>query len=156
MNDDDVVAALSAPQAVALTLYGEARSQRVEGRIAVANVIRNRVRLERAAFGLGYKGVCLKAWQFSCWLPQGGRSNYELVMRTARSVVEATHTGAMMRECLWIADGVMQDRVMDNVRGATHYYSPAAMVPKDSEPAWAKGLSPAAILGGHLFYADVK
>jgi hypothetical protein len=37
------------------------------------------------------------------------------------------------------------------VRGATHYYAPAAMIPKGRVPAWAIG-PPVARVGGHLFF----
>ena len=72
MTDADLVAGLSDTHTVALTLYAEARGEPIEGRIAVANVIRNRVRLQKARYGFSPKQVCLKAHQFSCWLPDGG------------------------------------------------------------------------------------
>ena len=48
------------------TLWGEARNQGDEGMIAVGNVIMNRVKA-KSWYGDHIKGVCLKAWQFSCW-----------------------------------------------------------------------------------------
>ena len=43
MTLDPLFATLDDAQVIALTLYGEARGEGVEGRIAVANVIRNRL-----------------------------------------------------------------------------------------------------------------
>ncbi|VVO24210.1 hypothetical protein PS723_04459 [Pseudomonas fluorescens] len=54
---------------LARTLWGEARGEGLAGQIAVAWTIRNRVNDGKAKswWGEGYAGVCLKAWQFSCW-----------------------------------------------------------------------------------------
>ena len=158
MTDLEVVALLTPRQVVALTLYGEGRGEPIEGRIAIANVIRNRVKAQRAAYGFDYRAVCLKAWQFSCWLPQGGRDNYETVVRIARQwIAKEPPLGArMVNECAWIADGLLADAFLDTVRSATHYYNPDGMVPRGAEPKWAVGLMPVALVGSHRFYAGVK
>ena len=55
--------AMSSDNIIAKTLYAEARSERVEGIVAVATVIHNR------ANGNYQKAIkeCLKPKQFSCW-----------------------------------------------------------------------------------------
>src|SRR5512134_3045692 len=50
---------------MARTVYGEARGEPHEGRLAVAHVILNRARAG-GWFGAGVSEVCL---QFSCWNP---------------------------------------------------------------------------------------
>lgn len=51
---------------LARTIYGEARGEPWEGKIAVAWVVRNRA--ERGGWwGDTIREVCLKPWQFSCW-----------------------------------------------------------------------------------------
>jgi hypothetical protein len=53
---------------MARTVFGEARGEPYQGRLAVAHVILNRVRAG-GWFGASVSEVCLKRWQFSCWNP---------------------------------------------------------------------------------------
>lgn len=157
MTDVDVVAQLTDLQTLALTLYGEARSEPIEGRIAIANVIRNRVSASRPSFGLSLKGVCLKAWQFSCWLPGGGKENYEHLMKIARQVwteERQQHPAPILRECFWIADGLIANQFRDNTEGATHYCT--FKLWKENPPAWTKGHRPVTTVGDHVFFAGVR
>uniref|UniRef100_A0A6M3J8R3 Putative cell wall hydrolase n=1 Tax=viral metagenome TaxID=1070528 RepID=A0A6M3J8R3_9ZZZZ len=149
-NDADAKAALTDLQALLLTMWGEARGEPVEGRIAVGCVVRNRMRKS----GRGAKSICLAKSQFSCWWTWGGQSNYTAVMDWAWKLglggVEPA--GTVLDECAWLAQGLLGNRLRDRVKGATHYYSPAAMVPLGSVPGWAKGKTPVAEVGGHLFF----
>jgi len=146
----EIKAALTDEQALTLTLWGEARSERIEGRIAVGCVIRNRMaKGQRSA-----KSICLAKSQFSCWWTWGGQNNYAAVMDWARklSLGAAIPAKSVLDECAWIADGLLGNRVRDTVKTATHYYAPAAMLPAGRVPGWAKGLEPLAAIGGHLFF----
>lgn len=58
---------LSAAQIMALTIYGEARGESTEGKIAVGSVILERVD-HRLWDGRTIQEVCLRKWQFSCFL----------------------------------------------------------------------------------------
>ena len=51
---------------MAKTVWGEARGEDKEGRIAVASVILNR-KNKQGWMGKTIIDVCLKKWQFSCW-----------------------------------------------------------------------------------------
>jgi hypothetical protein len=153
MTDSQIVAALDDGQTVAVTLWGEARSQRIEGRIAVANVIRNRVQAQRAAFGIGWKQVCLKAFQFSTWLPQGGSENYRTTMEVGRRLVAGEVPGPILRECLWIADGAMAGAFGDNTRGSSHYMT--SELYRTHPPAWARDVVPVVTIHDHVFFAGV-
>jgi N-acetylmuramoyl-L-alanine amidase len=153
VTDAEVRAALSPSQTLAVTLYGEGRGEPIEGRIAVASVIRNRVKA--GTFGDGYKGVCLKRWQFSCWNePIGtGAANYIATMLAARSLVSPSEPLAnVLKECVWIAEGIALGVVLDRVKGADHYYSPKAMIPKGATPTWSQGKPIVAVVGSHLFF----
>lgn len=158
MTDAAAIALLSTDQVLAITLYGEARGEQVEGRIAIASVIRNRVNTDLGGdqkpdwWGEDYKGVCLAPWQFSCWTPKGGEQNYAEIMSVVRAAVNGAAIGPIMRECAWIAFGIIGGDIRDRVKGATHYYNPAAMVPKNRVPDWAKGKTPVALVGSHLFF----
>jgi N-acetylmuramoyl-L-alanine amidase len=143
--------ALNDLQIVALTLFGEARGEPIEGIVAVGSIIRNRA-LKSPQFGNNFRGVCLRKWQFSCWLPQGGQTNYDLVMAAARSLLIGNVTGPALKECLWVAGGLLEGSLRDNVRGADHYYAPKAMSPRGRVPSWAQGKEPVIVIGPHRFY----
>lgn len=156
--DTAVVAQLSNVQVVALTLYGEARGSTKALRLAIAATMHNRVQAKRAVWGLDARAVCLKRAQFSCWLPSGGAVNYAEVMRVARGLLAGDPPAAFPRltECLSIAAVVVAGTLTDTLRGATHYYSPNAMVPRNRVPTWAIGLTPVAVIGGTRFFAGVR
>lgn len=137
--------------ALALTLWGEGRGEPVEGRVAIASVIRNRLKTER--WGDTYRSVCLAPWQFSCWKEQGGKENYEAVRELAHRLVrDEKPEDSVLRECLWISHGIIGEWIRDNVRGATHYHT-TAMHPK---PYWANGKTPVCTLHKHHFYKGIK
>jgi N-acetylmuramoyl-L-alanine amidase len=149
------VSALTDPQILTITLYGETRGEPIEGQVAVGCVIRNRV--QTGKWGSSYATVCLAPWQFSCWRPEGGRDNYELVMETAQMMTKGEMPeDALLTQCAWVAEGIIGDRIRDNVRAATHYYAPDAMTPKGSVPKWAANKIPVAKKAGHLFFAGVQ
>jgi len=141
-------------QALALTVFGEARREPLVGQHAIAWVVRNRL-LEPRRFGDSWKGVCLRRSQFSCWYEWGGAANYGAVMAAARHLGDG-HTpapGSALAKALQVADDVMGGRAPDPTRGANHYFAPVAMDPPGRVPAWAQGKEPTAVLGGHRFYA---
>lgn len=128
----------------ARTLYGEARGEPIEGLIAVAWVIRNRA--ERPGWwGRDVAEVCLCAkkgvHQFSCWNPADANS------RKLRSV---TIGDRAFRTCLQVVDNVVAGRAPDPTKGSTHYHTAAV------SPAWSRGLKPAAVIGRHLFFNNVR
>lgn len=162
MTDTEQIASLASDQVLAITLYGEARSEPVEGRIAIASVIRNRVNTDIGNdskpdwWGEGYRGVCLAPWQFSCWTPKGGpgqQQNYDVVMAVVRAALNGVSPGPVMRECLWLALGIISGDLRDRVNGATHYLT--ADLFRINPPLWAKGKTPPVRIGSHLFFKDV-
>jgi N-acetylmuramoyl-L-alanine amidase len=144
---------LSDVQVLACTLYGEARSEPVEGILAVANVIRNRAKSSVTWWGTGFRGVCLAPKQFSCWRPEGGQGNYDKLAALVASLKTGAVDEARYKECAWIATGVINDWVRDTVKGADHYHA-ASMTPR---PKWVYGLIMVAKYGQHIFYrSDAK
>lgn len=143
--------------AVALTLMFEAGSEPVEGRIAVGNVIRNRVRHPKK-FSATFRGVCVQRSQFSAWWQFGGKENYERLMFAASALLagEPPPFNAIEKvtfmECEFLAGGILGARLLDNTRGAVNYYAPAAMVPKGRVPDEAKG-RPSLRIGSQIFYS---
>lgn len=149
---------LSDVQIVACTLYGEARSEPTEGILAVACVIRNRVKTDIGHdkqpdwWGEGYAGVCLKKWQFSCWLPEGGEGNHKKLAKLVADLRANTVTDARYKECAWIATGIVNNWCRDITKGADSYHV-AGMMPR---PEWAQNASPVIQVAKHVFYRLVK
>lgn len=117
------------------TIWGEARGETLGGKIAVAHVILNRVRLQ-SWMGKTIRGVCRKPWQFSCW--NRNDPNREKMLK-------AKPSDAL--ECLFAATGALSGHLTDPTRGATHYYAFRAIQP----PKWASKLKKTAQIGGHIF-----
>lgn len=139
-------------QRVAATLWGEARSEPVQGIVAVANVIRNRVK-NPGWWGDSYSSVVLAPKQFSCWSPEGGQRNYDRLLGLMQLFAAGTPiTEPSQRECIGIAHLVIGEYLRDNTKGATHYVV-ATMTPR---PKWARGHVPLIQIGSHSFYAGIK
>lgn len=151
MTDAELLAALSPLHVVAATLWGEARGEARLGRVAVANVIDNRVRARRRAWGLDHKAVCLQAMQFSCWTPDGGRGNAGTTMDAARHFHRGEVAGPISGECIEIATAAIAGTLEDATGGATHYMT-RHLFESDHPPAWAVGKMPCADIGDHVFF----
>jgi len=130
---------------LARTLWGEARGEGLDGQIAVAWTIRNRVfdGKDKSWWGEGYAGVCLKPWQFSCWNQNDPNYAY---LSGAKQIPFREFAQAQIA-----ADQVLAGRVSDPTSGATHYY--ATTMPK--APNWAVGAKQTLKLGHHVFFKDV-
>lgn len=148
MTRDEILAALTERDTIALTLHHEAR-RTTAGRVSVGLVIAARVRDGR--YGTGFKAVCLRQSQFSCWWPFGGLANHHRIMAAAERIVSGDKTvwsqDEGLRECAQIADALV-------IAGlATHYLTTALYA--THPPAWAKGKPIAGEVGGHLFFNNV-
>lgn len=130
---------------LARTLWGEARGESLTGQIAVAWTIRNRVFDGKANswWGEGYAGVCLKAWQFSCW--NRNDPNYAY-LSGAKPIPFREFLQAQIA-----ADQVIDGKVPDPTGGATHYYATTMLKP----PVWAKNAKQTLKFGRHVFFAHV-
>jgi N-acetylmuramoyl-L-alanine amidase len=137
---------LSKTQILALTAYGEARGEPIEGIVAVMSVIRNRV--EENRFGSGYNGVCLKPKQFSCW--NEGDPNKQLLEIAAESLLAGTQALPRALElCILLAEGIVKNIIPDNTKGSNHYLTKKLY--NDGSVSWAKGKNPKALIGNHVF-----
>lgn len=120
------------------TVFGEARGEPTLGQIAVAWVIVNRARNPRW-WGRGIRGVCLQPWQFSSW--NAGDPNRQLITALAKDDPRYLALRSLMVE-------VLAGWHPDPTRGADHYCT-RAVAPKTK---WARGKTPVAEIGNHLFY----
>lgn len=125
---------------MARTVFGEARGEPHEGRLAVAHVILNRARAG-GWWGRSAGEVCLKRWQFSCWNP-GGPNRARLLqvelddrdlLGCARASIEALSGSP------------------DPTAGATHYHATNMPTP----PRWVRGRVPDVVIGRHAFFRNI-
>ncbi len=126
---------------LARTVYGEARGETFEGKVAVAHVIINRFRSAKWFAGDTLAATCLKSKQFSSW--NDGDPNRALMM-------DAVLTEKVFAECLYAALGALLGRIPDPTGGSTHYHA------SNVHPDWAKGHTSVATIGAHLFYRGIN
>ena len=121
-------------------LYGEARSESVLGKLAVALVIKNRVKSSR--WPNSYADVILQPKQFSCFNETD--PNYEVVLKAVNSSLN--WLDRPWRECRGCAQMVIGDWVNDFTKGANHYHTTAC------NPYWTKNEGFVLLEGNHKFY----
>lgn len=150
MTRAEVRAAINPQTALIATLLGEVGGEAIEGQIAVACVIRNRVTHPRW-WGSDWRSVCLAPAQFSCWSEPGPNSDrvYALAEALARGNA-ATGSRSLVGQLQWIASGVMDDVLTDSSNGADHYLT-TALLQSAACPDWAKGKRTVAVRGHHSF-----
>ncbi len=149
---------LSDVQVLACTLYGEARSEPLEGIIAVACVIRNRAQDTKGRWGKSIRDVCLQPKQFSCWndgpltTEKDGKTihtNHGRLSTLVADLKAGVAPDDRFKECAWVATGVVNNWNRDTVKGANHYHT-ASLIPR---PAWAQEHAPIIQVKSHVFYA---
>ena len=131
----DVFTRLCPVDLLSVMMWGEARGEPLEGRVAVGCVARNRANNR----GQSLATVILQPNQFSCFSPKGGGTNYVSVMDAATRLVARDNTimlDPVWHETAYLAAGIVARIIRDNTGGADHYmtrslfYSPA-------QPRWA-------------------
>jgi N-acetylmuramoyl-L-alanine amidase len=146
-----IVEALSDDAVLSLALWGEARSEPIEGIVAVGCVIRNRAADKRWPDTI--RGVCLQRKQFSCWRPEGGPKNYARMLEIGgRLAKKELPPLATFEQCAWVALGISKKALQDNTNGSYHYHT-ANLTPR---PSWAQNVVPIKQIAHHVFYNNVK
>jgi len=125
---------------LALALWGEARGEFPEGKVAVAHVILNRAAIG-GWYGKSIADVILKPGHFSCF-----NDNTVLMKFLETNGVEAAPESFDV--CEAIADIALKGLTNDPTGGATHYHA-ATM---EQLPWWAPLMIQTARIGGHIFY----
>ena len=123
------------------TVYGEARGEETQGRMAVVHVILNRVK-KSGWMGKTVYDVCLKNQQFSCW--NDNDPNCDKVK--GLTWYDAEYNGIFHDVKLalnWWMSGE------DITLGATHYHT------KSVHPQWSFDKVPCITIGNHLFYNNI-
>lgn len=140
---------LTVEQLLALTIYGEARGEPLEGQVAVANVIKNRVGING-----DYRNVILKPKQFSCW--NVNDKNYpklkEMIHDLHSYGMFALKSDFAFMRCYMIATLTLEGLLKDNTGGAKDYMTTTEFN-SEERPSWAKfPLNDPTIIGNHTFF----
>ncbi len=134
---------LSDIEVLALTIYGEARGESIEGQIAVGCVIRN-----RAIAGSTYKDICLEPNQFSCW--NHDDPNYPILTDLALKLFKGeTQDELVLMQCMWTAEGIMNHEIIDITKGAKNYMTNKLY--EMNKPNWSKSLKVSIVIGNQTF-----
>ena len=135
---------------LARTVWGEARGETWEGRLAVAYTVVNRAKARRWWGHMedenirnhSISAVCLYPAQFSCWSP--GDPNRQKMERLTLA------GDSMFRECLAAAVAAAYGLEVSPAGKATHYHVAGLDV------FWARGKEPLVQIGAHVFYEGIK
>jgi len=100
---------------LALTVLGEARNQPYQGKVAVAQVVRNRMDAKK----LSVADVVLEKWMFSCWNPSDPNKLFllDVVAKQAGNVEPGLWEAALQAA----ESALGSPREIDPTGGATHY-----------------------------------
>lgn len=137
--------------AVICTVVGEAAREPIEGQVAVASVIRNRVQHPRW-WGKGWRGVCHAPAQYSCWWESNENSQRVYALADALMRKAVGNTGpSSLSQIEWLVSGVMEGQLLDNTNRADHYLT-TQLWKSPAAPAWAKTKMPVATRASHTFF----
>lgn len=131
---------LTAVQVVTLTIWGEARGEGPDGMLGVAWVIKNRQDNPRW-WGVGWQGVCLKPWQFSCW---NENDPNRALMLTSAMASQSYYMCRLTAESVMGLDGEIPK---DPTLGADSYYAESIKM-----PVWAERAVFTRKIGTQRFY----
>lgn len=129
---------------LALTLWGEARGEPIEGQIAIANVIINRIPTYHTI-----KEVCLAPKQFSCW--NISDVNYTKLLNLAQKLIDNKPIDDILKQCLAISKCVINREFLDNTLSSKNYMT-NTLFNSDNKPSWAKGITKFKVIGNHTFF----
>jgi len=144
-----------------VTIYQEAAGEPYEGKVAVAEVIRNRLRAKYMSDGT-VSGTVLRAYQFSGWNTDAGK------VRITSVRVDADDPLVLQCRAAW-AEAMVNGS--DRVKGAKLYLNPVVVLamsnprfgPKGQFPRWAADPTDptkldvkrvVATIGRHVFMVD--
>lgn len=123
---------------LARTVYGEARGEPDQGKLAVAWVVVNRARKHRISIA----AAALKSIHFSCWNNARAMDANQLAMLTAEP------GNPLFARCLIAALAAAHGIDPDPTGGARHYHA------HHVRPRWSRG-KVYLLIGGHRFYRDI-
>ncbi len=145
---NDMFLKLSEKQILALTIYGEARGESTEGKIAVGSVILERVD-HRDWDGKTIHEVCLKPWQFSCFNERDPNMG-KLLYIAGHWDSEMTLNSAL-NNCYCIAAGLIDGLILRTKEIAENHATQYCRAGTDA--GWKDKMKKVATVDHHEFYA---
>jgi hypothetical protein len=141
---------LTPAQVFALTIYGEARGESTEGKIAVGSVILERVD-HRNWDGKTIPEVCFKPWQFSCYNERD--PNYPKLLHIAERWDSEMAVNESLNECFGIALGLISANIDRTPEIAENHCCQYATDRGAANVKWDDGMRVVTKIGQHTFYA---
>jgi cell wall hydrolase len=120
-----------------VTVFQEAEGEPLEGKVAVAEVIRNRMKRRYSSDGT-VTGTCLRPSQFSGWNTNSKNRIRALLIDSENPVVQ---------DCVIAWE---QSKTSNLTAGAVLYLNPSIVNPL---PSWANPSKLLASIGNHRFFA---
>lgn len=114
---------------LAMTIYGEARGESIQGQLAVAQVVVNRTKHPDFP-----SDVCAVTFQPKQFAP-------------AKKISDIAEPRAFLL-ALRIADEVLRNLPVDSTKGATHFFSGS------HTPYWTQSMLVTGRIGDHIFLRD--
>lgn len=142
---------LTDEQYLALTLIGEARGEPIEGMVGVGNVIKNRT----VSTNKSYENIVLAPKQFSCW--NSFDPNFKVIQKYSNDLELGNEINLKsIRQCLFVARGIVENELLDNIKGAKNYvtiarYNIAKQRQDEKLDRWIYLMRIVAELGNHYF-----
>ena len=148
---------LSPEKLLALTAYGEAASEGVEGMMAVINVIINRAKYPKteanwfddaiyASTNSVWHAVILSPKQFSAF------NSTDPVRNTLINLMQNfdynLQYNTILNQAYQLGQLAVSGLLEDNTYGATHYYNPTK-----AAPTWALKIPVIGVIGNHVFHS---
>lgn len=134
---------------MALTVFGEARGESIDGQVAVAHVILNRFTANPKKYKT-LANVCLEPLQFSCW--NDSDPNKAKLIELSKQFINNNVTNPILKQIYYICMGVIGNHLLDNTNNSVNYLA-LALFNSNKKPSWAK--SPRTIpkiIGNHVFF----
>jgi N-acetylmuramoyl-L-alanine amidase len=143
----DTFGNLSDSQLMALTIYGEARGEKYEGKVAVGSIILERVD-HRDWDGKTVSDVCLMPYQFSCYLPDD--PNFPALKLIAGDWDNKILQSKDLRGCYSVAAMLLAGEIPRTREIAEHHATQYKTI--KCKAAWADKMKKVAVIGRHEFY----
>lgn len=137
---------LSDLEILTLTLIGESRGEPIEGIVAVGCVIRNRTLAQKKT----YDEICLAPKQFSCW-NENDPNRVLLEELGSEMMLGSNFTVPSYIQCQYIARGIFENKILDNVHGALNYMT-LELWNSRNRPSWARNVNFAISKGNQIFF----
>jgi len=138
---------LSPLEALILTVIGEARGESIEGQVAVAWIIKNRL-LHQPTKYKDYRDVVFEPHQFSCWDEEASYLNGLIQQMIVND--DKIHD-KYLTQCVYVSRGVDEDQIIDNTNGSL-YYLTNTLYNSQSKPKWANAARNVKVIGNQTFF----